>query len=176
MEEFGVSAAWQAYVQLRLVHYRAFLNDPQVLQEHRWPHTLALLEQAQTLECKLALATMSRCEQVVQVLRALDIEGSFDFVASRDDVEQGKPAPEIYALVARELDVRPDHTLVVEDSVAGVQAALAASMHVVAVATPFSGRLLHEAGLLPTSHVVDDPAELPDVVEHVSGHIPADSV
>lgn len=175
MDEFGVSAPWQAYVQVRLVYYHAFLQDPRVLQEHRWPHTLALLERSQSLNCKLALATMSRCEQVVNVLRALDIEGSFDFVASRDDVERGKPDPEIYDLVANQLNVRPEYTLVLEDSVSGVQAALAASMHVVALATPFSGRLLHEADLLPAGHVVDDPNELPDVVEHVSMHIPSDS-
>ena len=151
--------------------YEELLDDPQVLRDHRWPHTTALLERSQKLECRLGLATLSRCEQATRVLEALDLQDAFDFVATRDDVERGKPDPEIYHLVADELEARPSHTIVVEDSPTGVEAALSAGMHVVAIATPFTGPHLHEAGLLPESHIVDDPDDLPGVVEHVSGHI-----
>lgn len=171
MQEFGVSSPWQAYVQIRLSYYEKLLSSPGVLREHRWPHTMALLDRSRELKCKIALATMSRCEQAVKVLAILDLKDAFDFVATRDDVENSKPDPEIYQLVAHELDARPSYTLVVEDSVPGVTAALNAGMHVVAIATPFTGRHLHESGLLRPSHIVDDPDELPEVVEHVSGHI-----
>ncbi|MFL5666174.1 MAG: HAD family hydrolase [Ktedonobacteraceae bacterium] len=82
---------------------------------------------------------------------------AFDFIASRDVVEHGKPDPEIYSLLARELDVQPEDCLVIEDSHAGVKAALAAGMNVVAVSTPLTRKRLYESGLLLPQHIMDDP-------------------
>jgi len=107
---------------------------------------------------------------VQRVLDILNLTDTFDFVASRDDVENGKPDPEIYIQVADELDVPPEECLVIEDSPTGVKAALAAGMDVVAVSTPFTHRCLHEEALLPPGHIVDDPSALPDVVAHVIDH------
>ncbi|MFQ5857882.1 MAG: HAD family hydrolase [Anaerolineae bacterium] len=170
MAEFGVSAPWQAFVQVRLRIYEDMLADPEVLRTSQWPHNVALLHQARQSGCRTALATMSRCGQAQRVLEVLNLTDAFDFVASRDDVECGKPDPEIYLMVARELGVPPEECLVIEDSLTGVKAALAAGMNVVAVSTPFTCQRLHEAALLPPGHVVDDPATLPDVVAHVVAH------
>jgi beta-phosphoglucomutase-like phosphatase (HAD superfamily) len=79
----------------------------------------------------------------------------------------GKPDPEIYQLVARELAVPAIECLVIEDSPAGVRAAQAAGMKVIAVATPFTRDRLHRAALLPPEHVVDDPILLPAVVAQI---------
>jgi len=76
---------------------------------------------------------MSYCAQVRRMLEILDLTEAFDFVASRDDVERGKPDPEIYLLVSRELGISPEECLVIEDSPTGVKAGLAAGMDVVAV-------------------------------------------
>jgi beta-phosphoglucomutase-like phosphatase (HAD superfamily) len=103
-------------------------------------------------------------------LEILELTQAFDFVASRDDVENGKPDPEIYLLVADELGVSPKECLVVEDSPTGVRAALAAGMNVVAVSTPFTQQRLHEVGLLPPSHIVDNPTELANAVAHIMAH------
>ena len=46
MAEFGVSTAWQAFVQIRLVIYQEMLANPQVIRENQWPHNMALLDQA----------------------------------------------------------------------------------------------------------------------------------
>jgi len=92
---------------------------------------------------------------------------AFDFVATRDDVERGKPDPEIYQLVARELDVPPAECLVIEDSPSGVKAALAAGMWCVAVTTPFTRQRIHAKGLLDERWIVDDPDTLPDVVQQM---------
>lgn len=61
MAEFGVQQPWQAYAQVRLQIYGALLEDPEVLREHRWPHTVELLECAREHGCRTALATMSHC-------------------------------------------------------------------------------------------------------------------
>lgn len=167
MDEFGVTTEWQAYVQLRLRTYQEMLADTEMLRNNQWPHNRRLLEEARRLGCKTALATMSRCEQANRILDILGLGEAFDFIATRDDVENGKPDPEIYLLAAQELHVPAANCLVIEDSPAGVQAALAAGMQVVAVSTPFTRLRLREVGLLPAGQIVDDPATLPAVVAQI---------
>ncbi|MBE0411319.1 MAG: HAD-IA family hydrolase, partial [Anaerolineales bacterium] len=130
----------------------------------QWQHNIALLQAARNAKCLLGLATMSYCEQVQRVLKILDLEGAFDFVASREDVEHGKPDPEIYHLVAEELAVPVEECLVIEDSPSGVKAAQAAGMWVIAVTTPFTRQALHSSHLLDARWIVDDPDTLPQVL------------
>ena len=97
----------------------------------------------------------------------LGLSEAFDFVASRDDVEHGKPDPEIYQLVARELAVSPAECLVIEDSPSGIKAALAAGMWCIAVTTPFTRQRIHAERLLDERWIVDDPAALKAVVQRM---------
>jgi beta-phosphoglucomutase len=152
------------------------LADPQALRDNQWPHNMALLQTARQAGCKVGLATMSRCPQAQRVLEILDLGDAFDFVATRDDVEHGKPDPEIYQLVAREVGVAASECLVIEDSPAGVKAALSAGMHVVAVSTPFTREALRRASLLPAEQIVDDPADLVQAVERVISRQAAETV
>jgi len=67
---------------------------------------------------------------------------SFHVVVTGDDprIARGKPAPDIYLLAARELGVEPARCVAIEDAPAGVDAARAAGMGVVAVPDPALGR------------------------------------
>lgn len=170
MAEFGVAEPWQAYVRVRQRIYDAMLEDPELLRRQQWPHNIALLHEVRRLGYPIALATMSYRQQVQRVLAVLDLSHAFDFVASRDDVEQGKADPEIYLLTARALGMAPAECLAIEDSPAGVAAALAAGMDVVAVSTRLTRKRLHESGLLPTHLIVDDPDLLPGVVARILAH------
>lgn len=165
MREYGVSAPWQAFVRIRLEIYEAMIQDPEVLKRNPWPHTLALLRQARENCQNVALATMSDRDRTRQILNVLGLDGVFDFVATREDVESGKPDPEIYLLVARELGVSPRECLVIEDSPSGVQAALHAGMAVIAVATPFSRDRLRKMKELDPRWLVEEPTALPRVVQ-----------
>lgn len=164
MVEFGVGTPWQVYIQVRLRRYETLIADPAVIRRSQWPHTVALLHAVRQAGCKVGLATMSHCAQVQRILTVLGLQEAFEFVASRDDVSNGKPDPEIYRLVAQQLDVAPHACLVIEDSPTGVRAAQAAGMPVIAVGTPFTQEALHAGGLLDERWIVDDPATLPDVV------------
>jgi sugar-phosphatase len=62
-----------------------------------------------------------------------------------DDVKRGKPNPEVYLLAAARLDVRPEKCVVIEDAPAGISAAHAAGMRVIAVASTHSQAELGEA-------------------------------
>jgi HAD superfamily hydrolase (TIGR01549 family) len=158
--EFGVLKPWQVFVQIRLQIYEKMLEDPRILHDHLCPHNVGLLGYAREQGLKTGLATMSHCKQAQKVLEILQLMPLFHFIATRDDVENGKPDPEIYWLVARELGVEPRDCLVIEDSPSGVKAALAAGMHCICVTTDFTRKAIHESGLLPKRWIVDEPRQL----------------
>lgn len=164
MDDFGVSTPWQAFIQVRLKHYDQMLSDPSVIRNNQWPHNVELLKEARRQKCKTALVTMSVCQQATRVLKIIDLVGEFDFVATRDDVDRGKPDPEIYHLALNELQVSPKESLAIEDSPSGVQAALAAGVNVIAVATPFTRKSLHLMKNLPKNMIVDEPSHLKNVL------------
>ena len=164
MEGFGVDTPWQAYVQIRLGIYETLLADPNLVLAHRYPHNIALLREVRREGYPTALATQSHCEQARHVLDILGLADAFDVVVTRDDVEHGKPDPEMHLLAARELDVEPEECLALEDSPAGVKAALAAGAEIVAVTTDLTRQKFRDTNLLDHSHIVDDPRTLPKVV------------
>ncbi len=164
MSEYGVDTPWQAFIQVRLSHYEQMLADTKVIVNHQWPHNLSVLEMARANQCRTGLATMSRCQQATRVLQILDLQQAFDFIASRDDVEIGKPDPEIYELVSRELKTDAAECLVLEDSPSGVAAATAAGMWCIAVTTPFTHDGVHKQALLSSEWIVDEPEQVMGVV------------
>lgn len=164
MSDFGVKTPWQAFIQVRLQHYEGMLADPDIILDNQWPFNLQVLEQARVEACKTGLATMSRCPQATRVLEVLDLVDAFDFIATRDDVERGKPDPEIYLLAAQALDVVPSRCLVLEDSPSGVRAALAAGMHCIAVTTPFTKESIPALNLLEDEWIVQQHDRVLSVV------------
>jgi beta-phosphoglucomutase-like phosphatase (HAD superfamily) len=171
MEGFGVGTPWQAYVQIRLGIYETLLADPNIVLAHRYPHNIALLCEVRREGYPTALATQSHREQAGRVLDILGLADEFEVVVTRDDVEHGKPDPEMHLLVARELDVKPEECLAIEDSPAGVKAALAAGEEIIAVTTDLTRQKFHDTNLLDRSHIVDDPRTLPEVVRRlISAH------
>jgi beta-phosphoglucomutase len=167
MDEFDVDAPWQAFVQVRLKHYEELLSDPQVILDNICPYNMALLKEARDTLEKVALATMSHCEQAQKILHILKIHDLFDFVAARDDVDLGKPDPQIYHLVASELGMSGKECLVVEDSATGVNAAINAGMWYIAVGTDFTRKGLHADPAIDKQRIVDDPALLLDVARNM---------
>src|ERR687896_805055 len=167
MVGFGVDTPWQANVQIRLRIYESLLADPNIVLAHRYPHNIALLCEVRREGYPTALATQSHREQAIRVLDILGLADEFDVVVTRDDVEHGKPDPEIHLLAARELGVEPEECLAIEDSPAGVRAALAAGGEIVSRAPHLTRQKFRDTNLLDRSHVVDDPRALPKVVRHL---------
>ena len=79
---------------------------------------------------KIGLATSSSQRLITTVLRALHIESYFDFAYSAEFETYGKPHPGVYIKVAAHLAVPTQRCLVVEDSLNGIIAGLAAQMKV----------------------------------------------
>lgn len=77
---------------------------------------------------KLAVASASRPQVILENLRKLDIWEYFDSIVSSVVCEKGKPEPDVFLLAAEQLGVKPRECLVVEDSVNGFIAAEKAGM------------------------------------------------
>ncbi len=82
---------------------------------------------------KMAVASSSRREAIVQNLRAAGIEHYFETVVSGTDVARGKPEPDIFLLAARKLGLAPEDCYVFEDAVNGTRAGIAAGCAVVMI-------------------------------------------
>ncbi|MHB1488220.1 MAG: HAD family hydrolase [Acidimicrobiales bacterium] len=101
------------------------------------------LESAQGAGCRIGLATGKARPSLVVELDRHQIQGYFEAVVTSQEVSRGKPAPDVFLEVARQLDVTPRDCLVVEDSVPGCEAGLAAGMIVVGCPSPVTaGRAL----------------------------------
>jgi HAD superfamily hydrolase (TIGR01509 family) len=84
----------------------------------------------------LALVTSSQRERLERTLVAAHLDGLFAATVAGDEVIRGKPAPDGYLAAARLLGVDPADCVAVEDSQAGIDAARAAGIPVLAVSRP----------------------------------------
>ncbi|MPT47445.1 MAG: HAD family hydrolase [Sphingobium sp.] len=111
------------------------------------------------------IASSSAMDRLTLCLDVLDLSEEFaDRVFSAEDVENGKPAPDLFLHAADRLGVEPARCLVVEDSVAGVKAGVAADMIVVGLCAgahirPGHAERLRDAGAIMVAEHWSDIAE-----------------
>jgi HAD superfamily hydrolase (TIGR01509 family) len=99
---------------------------------------------------RLALASGSLHTIIDAVLAMKNLRQFFPVRVSVEDVAHGKPAPDVFLRAAELLGVRPSACCVIEDSAAGVRAALAAGMEVIAITNS-----LPAVKLAAATHVVE---------------------
>ncbi|MFW6198867.1 MAG: hexitol phosphatase HxpB, partial [Acidobacteriota bacterium] len=108
---------------------------------------------------RLALATSSPEVVIDAVLDTLSLSTEFEATVSAENERRGKPDPDVYLTAARRLGVEPGECLAVEDSLAGLEAALAAGMRCVMVPDP---SLVAEPRLRDADLVLESLSALPD--------------
>jgi HAD superfamily hydrolase (TIGR01509 family) len=115
----------------------------------------------------LGLASSSNRPLIDLALREMGVADLFSATVSSEEVERGKPAPDVYLEAARRLGARPQHVAAVEDSGNGIRAARAAGMTVIAI--PNAHFPPPPDALAGADLVLDSLAELsPDAVESAS--------
>jgi HAD superfamily hydrolase (TIGR01509 family) len=92
--------------------------------------------QALAARWPLGLASSSNRELIDLVLRVSGLEQWFAATVSSEEVERGKPAPDVYLEAARRLAVAAKRCAAVEDSENGIRSAKASGMRVVAIPNP----------------------------------------
>lgn len=80
---------------------------------------------------KCAVATSTRRESAEKTLHEIGVWDYLDAVVYGDEVERGKPEPDIFLRAAKAIGVNPSEAVVVEDSINGIKAGYAAGMRVV---------------------------------------------
>jgi HAD superfamily hydrolase (TIGR01509 family) len=98
-----------------------------------FPSAEMTLEQLREIKLLLAVATSSVSASARPLLERTGIRSLFSVVITGDEVQQGKPHPDIYLRAAQELGISPEACLVIEDSLAGIAAGKAANMRVAAI-------------------------------------------
>jgi beta-phosphoglucomutase-like phosphatase (HAD superfamily) len=84
----------------------------------------------------LGLASSSNRELIELALELMGVAELFQATVSSEEVERGKPAPDVYLEAARRLGVRPQNVVAVEDSASGIRSSKAAGMRVIAIPNP----------------------------------------
>lgn len=92
-----------------------------------------ILGRCRMLGIKTAVASSSPLRQIKNNLENAGMENCFDAIVSGDEVEKGKPAPDIFLLAAKRIGVPPGECTVFEDSPHGIEGALRAGMKAVMI-------------------------------------------
>ncbi len=104
---------------------------------------------------KLGIATSNSRELVENVLRVHGLRDKFSCIMTGSEVTNGKPAPDIYLAVARELKILPEKCLVFEDITPGILAGKAAGMRVCAVEDDYSLQAKAEKEAMADYYITD---------------------
>ncbi|HBT76295.1 MAG TPA: HAD family phosphatase [Planctomycetaceae bacterium] len=128
-EMFSLPETWRQLQRESEDLFLEFLDDGFALM----PGLETLLELLERRRIPKGICTSSAERVVREVLRRYSMRERFDFVLTAEDITHGKPAPEVYLKAAGKFGVVPRSMLVLEDSVAGIRAAVEAGAYAVAV-------------------------------------------
>lgn len=101
-----------------------------------FPAAPDVLAQLKAKGLRLGLASSSVGQLVRPFLDRHQLTRYFDAIIAGEEVERGKPFPDIYLRAASKVSIAPEHCLVVEDALSGIQAGKSAGMRVVAIPDP----------------------------------------
>jgi 16S rRNA pseudouridine516 synthase len=124
------------------------------------------LERLREMKLALAVATSSVSASARPLLDRTGIRSLFSVVITGDEVQQGKPHPDIYLLAAKKLGISPEACLVIEDSLAGITAGKAAHMRVAAI--PDSRFVNPREYEKEANYVLGNLSEIPGFINRVN--------
>lgn len=112
---------------------------------------IAFIDHLKENGIRMAVATSAPGENAEFILTGLGIKNRFDALLDASHVKQGKPNPDVYIKAAAAVGLPPEKCIVVEDSLAGVQAGKSAGCRVIGITTTHNREELAGCDL-----VVDD--------------------
>mgnify|MGYP006289433563 FL=1 len=98
-----------------------------------------LLDELKQSEIELALGSSSPKDLINEVINNFNLGNHFKIVRSGENVENGKPAPDLFLKISKELEIKPEKIVVIEDSHNGVKAAKKAGMYCIGFYNENSG-------------------------------------
>ena len=135
-ERTGRKFDWEALEAQRTVREKELRKDLSIL-----PGVVHRLEEAATLGLPCAIASSSPRWWVEGWLNDLGLMGHFHHLTTVDDTGKVKPDPSLFLLAAQRLGVATDEAVIFEDSLNGLNAALAAGIRCVVAPGPMTQHL-----------------------------------
>ncbi len=134
----------EEWVELKEVYYREMIKK----NLKPLPGVINLIKNLKQNFFKLGIATSGPIENVNLILENLNINKYFDCVITANDIKNGKPAPDVFLMVSRKLNIPPTCCLVIEDAPVGIEAAKKAGMKCIALTTTHKKEELLQANLV----------------------------
>ena len=110
-------------------HYKELIK--RITPNDILPGIIELLEEAKNNKIKIGLASASK--NAIPVLNSLGVIEYFDFIADASECKNSKPAPDIFLMAVKGLNVNPKYCIGFEDASAGVDAINSAMMYSVGI-------------------------------------------
>jgi 16S rRNA pseudouridine516 synthase len=159
---FGISAPAEELIRRRSEIATEFFANRVGL----FPSARAVLEELRQMKLRLAVATSSVGTSARPFLDRHQLTAFFDVIVTGDEIERGKPAPDIYLRASEKIGIPADACLVIEDALSGIAAAKAAGMRVAAIPdTRFVDPREYEK---EAEYVLGSLSEIPPLVRHVA--------
>jgi beta-phosphoglucomutase len=123
-----------------------------------YPGVIDLIKTLHSAKTPLAICSGALRSDIMPILKMLNISDCFGIIVSADEVAKSKPDPECYRLAFERLSARwplsvllPAQTLAIEDTPAGISAALNAGIQVIAVTNSYQRHYLSDATFIVES-------------------------
>ena len=127
-----------------------------------YPGVVELISKLHQAQVPLAICSGALLSDIIPIITMLGIDVHFDIIVTADDVAKSKPHPECYRLAFERLSnhcassaISPLHTIAIEDTPAGITAALGAGLQVIAVTNSYARERICQA-----TQIVDSLEEL----------------
>ena len=131
-----------------------------------FPSTRAVIKELRQMNLHLAVATSSVSASARPFLDRHGLTTFFEVILTGEEIERGKPAPDIYQRTAEKLGVPTNECLVIEDALSGIAAGKDAGMRVAAIPdTRFVDAREYEK---QADYLLRDLSEIPPLVRHVA--------
>lgn len=131
--ELDLPVSWQELLNDYFVKYKLLIKQS---AQHPIVGSIELVSRLQQAGYKLALASSSPIDDIQRTLNDFKITDCFDAIISGYTLAHPKPAPDIFQKAIRQLRVTPANSVVVEDSMNGIKAGLAAGARVIGYNDP----------------------------------------
>jgi beta-phosphoglucomutase len=131
MAESGVripEQEWHGFIEEKRAYFRS------IVQVGYYPGAFETIEALKTRGFRVALVTACALKNMQHAL-GREQQRHFDFIITGDEVPRAKPNPDPYLIAARQLGLKAEECVVVENAPLGIEAAKNAGMYCVAVET-----------------------------------------
>ena len=128
------------------------------------PGVIKILTYLKDAQVPFALGSASKNARTI--LEQVELSDWFEAVVDGTDVTLAKPDPEVFLIAAERLDIEPENCIVVEDSIAGIQAANTANMVSLGIG---DAQVLNEADVVYKDFTEIEIKFIEDLITHESG-------